>query len=98
MAQIQVTVAQLNDVENQLRKLNQRLKNEIEETDQIVAQLKNEWEGDASDAFQASYKSDSRKLLQAAEGIDSYIASLDRIGNKYHVTEARNTQIARSMK
>ena len=98
MAQIQVTVAQLSEVEARLKKLNARLKSEINDTDAIVGQLKNEWEGDASDAFQASYKSNSQKLMRAADGIDTYITALDRITDKYTATEMKNIHVANSMK
>lgn len=98
MAQIQVTASQLNEKKSEIAKLNKQLKNAIDETDSIVRQLKNEWLGDASDAFQASYKSNSNKLMQATEGVNSYIRALENIIQKYKSTEAKNVKIAQSMK
>lgn len=94
MAQIQVTIAEMEDKKAQLTTLLSQFEEEISNTDQIVANLKNEWEGDASDAFQESYKTKSQRLMQAAEGIKAYITVLEKIIEAYIQTEARNAQIA----
>lgn len=94
MAQIQVTVAEMEDKKAQLTQLNNQLREEIEETQQTVAALKNEWEGDASDAFQDSFKQKIQRLLQAVEMIAKYIEVLGRIIEAYIQTEQANTQIA----
>lgn len=98
MAQIQVTASQLSDSKTQLNSLNSQLKSTIDDTDAIVRQLKNDWEGDASDAFQASYTSNSQKLVRATEGIQSFISALENIISQYKQTEAANVNIANSMK
>ena len=94
MAQIQVTVAEMEDKKAQLEQLRAQFEEEIASTDQIVANLKNEWEGDASDAFQESYKTKTQKLKQAAEGIKAYITVLGKIIQAYIETEGKNAQIA----
>ncbi len=98
MEQIQVTVSQLSDSGAQLKSLKTQLKSMIDETDSIVNQLQNDWEGEAADAFQSSYKTNSQKLNQATEGIQSFISALDRILEEYKRTEANNVRIANSMK
>ena len=94
MAQIQVTVAEMEDKKAQLTQLLQQYQEEIEVTDQIVASLRNEWEGDASDAFQDSYKAKAQRLRQAADAIKAFIDTLARIIEAYIQTEQSNTQIA----
>lgn len=98
MAQIQVTASQLSDSQAQLKNFNSELKSAIEEADNMVRQLKNDWEGDASDAFQASYTSNSQRLMRATEGIQSFITALENIIAQYKQTEAANVNIANSMK
>ena len=94
MGQIQVTVAEMEDKKAQLTSLLTQFEEEIANTDQLVANLKSEWEGDASDAFQQSYKTKSARLRQAAEGIRAYITVLGKIIEAYIQTEAANTAIA----
>lgn len=98
MAEIQVTASQLSDSQAQLKSFNNQLKTTIEDTDNIVRQLKNDWEGDASDAFQASYTSISQKLMRATDGINTFITALENIISQYKQTEAMNVNIANSMK
>ena len=98
MAQIQVTASQLADCQAQLKSYNKELKSAIEEADNIVKQLKNDWEGDASNAFQATYASNSQKLMQATDGIQAFIAALENIITQYKQTEAANVNIANNMK
>lgn len=98
MAQIQVTASQLSESQAQLKSLNTQLKAAIDDTDSIVKQLKNDWEGDAAEAFQESYNSNSQRLNQAVEGIQTFISALDKIVEQYKQTEANNVRIANSMK
>lgn len=98
MAQIQVTASQLSDSQSQLKNFNSQLKSAIEEADNMVRQLKNDWEGDASDAFQVSYQSISQRLMRATDGIQTFIAALENIISQYKQTEAANVNIANSMK
>ncbi len=98
MAQIQVTASQLSDSQAQLKNYINELKGAIEEADNMVKQLKSDWEGDASDAFQTSYASNSQRLLRATEGIQTFIVALENIISQYKQTEAANVNIANSMK
>ena len=94
MAQIQVTVADMEDKKAQLTQLLQQFIEEIDNTDQIVDSLRNDWEGEASDAFQDNYKAKAQRLRQASEGLQGYITMLGNIIEAYAQTEAANVQIA----
>ncbi len=94
MGQIQITVSELESKKAQLLNLHSAAMDEVEQTNTIVQNLKAEWEGDASDAFQASYQEKSMRLIQALEVLKGIIDSLDRIIATYSETEATNTRLA----
>lgn len=97
MAQIQVTAAQLQDTKAQLGALISKLDSKIDETTSTVTSLKSMWEGDASDAFQQSYKQDEQKLKQSVQGLKTFENALSNIISQYQSTESANTRIAQSI-
>lgn len=94
MAQIQLTAAAMEDKKGQLTTLLAQFRDELDTLSQIVSQLKNEWEGDASEAFQAAYQKKRQRFEMAAQAIQKYIDVLGRIIDQYKTTESLNTQIA----
>lgn len=94
MAQIMVTAAQLENTRAQLKNYVKQFENKIEETDWDVSSLKSMWEGDAADAFQASYKKDSAQLRKALAGLNTYDKALQQAIANYKKTEAQNVKNA----
>lgn len=97
MGQIQVTVAEMEEKKNQVNQLISQILEEIEETSQIVNALNSEWEGDASEAFQQSYRTNSARLLAAVEALRKFVQVLDKIIETYIRTEAMNAKIAKQI-
>lgn len=96
MGQIQITVSELESKKAQLLNLHLAAMDEVEQTDTVVQNLKAEWEGEAADAFQASYQEKRMRLLQALEALKGIINSIDRVIQTYSETEAANIRLASS--
>lgn len=94
MGQIQITASELESKKAQLLNLHSAAMDEVTQTNTIVQNLEAEWEGEASNAFQTSYKEKSARLMQALEVLKGIIDSLDRIIATYSETEAANVRIA----
>lgn len=94
MGQIQITVSELESKKAQLLNLHSAAMDEVEQTNTLVQNLKAEWEGDASDAFQTSYQEKCMRLMQALEALKGIINSLDRVIQTYSETEAANIRLA----
>lgn len=95
MSQLEITRSQLEGVRDEMNGEYERLMQEIEETDMIVAGLKSQWEGESADAFQQTYQQRSQRLKMAAQGVRTYIVSLDRFIAQYTAGEARRVNIAK---
>lgn len=95
MAMIQITANELEEKKYQLQKLNDELKQEIEELNRISLSLKHDWEGEAADAYQDNSRKQVKKLMDAVHGVQRYIKALDRIIIEYKTTESINVCIAK---
>lgn len=95
MATIQVTASELNGKKEELASMNKQLKSQIEDLLNIANSLKSDWEGDASDAFQANCKQIAEKMLNATEGVNTYIQALGSIIQEYKRAESKNVSLAK---
>lgn len=94
MPQIQITAGELESKKGELETLNKKLKEEIEKVSKINLSLRNDWEGESSDAYHENATLQVEKLIQGAEGVDQYNKALGNIIQEYKSTEARNVSIA----
>ena len=97
MAQIMLTASQLEGKIQEMTKFKKDYDQDVNDANQIVSQIKNGWEGDASDAFQAEFKQIYTKLQKAGMGLDSYLKALNKILAEYKSTESKNVNIAKSI-
>ena len=94
MAYIQVTSSELRTKAEELRGLNQRFTQEIENMLSHQNNLNSMWEGEAKEAFNQAFNQDKGKLDNFKNAIDAYIQALTTIAARYEDAEKKNFSIA----
>ena len=94
MAEIKVTTSEVRAKAEQLRQTNALLKSKVQSLVEQEGVLSGMWEGDAKNAFHASFNSDKAQWDNFSNLIDQYCTTLDNIASEYDAKEAANVQIA----
>lgn len=94
MAEFTVTAAEVRNKATELRDLNARYRNLINELEAEVNKLSTMWEGEAHDAFDNSFKVDKVKMDNFYNAIEKYCVTLGEIAVNYQNAEAKNVATA----
>ncbi len=98
MAEIMVTSASLEAKATELETFNNDLKTLIEQLSTDEQTLSGMWEGDARNAFHASFERDKAQVYSFYHAIASYVNALRTIAKEYNKAEATNVQTATQRK
>lgn len=98
MALIQVTWKTLREAADQLRQLNERLRNQINELAQQENALNGAWQGEANDVFHREFLNDKVQFENFFALINDYIRTLQTAATEYENKEKLNTNIASERK
>ena len=96
MAQYEVTNAQLTQVQNQLTTDNEQFIQKVSALEGKQQELKNMWQGEANNAFDAAFNSDKEKWMTFANLMKQYIEALGKIAAAYSKAEAANVDTAKN--
>ena len=96
MAQYEVTNAQLTQVQNQLTTDNEQFIQKVSALAGKQPELKNMWQGEANNAFDAAFNSDKEKWTTFANLMKQYIEALGKIAAAYSKAEAANVDTAKN--
>jgi WXG100 family type VII secretion target len=98
--QITVNTEQVAQIASTIEGLNQRLNDSLKNSQNNVNNLKNTWEGQASDATISSFNEFAAKYFQNYyDVIDQYVKFLRKnISEGYSQTETANTSLADAFK
>lgn len=96
MAQYEVTNAQLTQVQNQLTTDNEQFIQKVSALEGKQQELKNMWQGEANNAFDAAFNSDKEKWTTFANLMKQYIEALGKIAAAYSKAEAANVDTAKN--
>lgn len=98
--QIRVSTAQVAEIATTIEGLNKRLQEKLEESQAMIKNLANTWEGEAATATIEAYDSFAAKYFQNYYNIiDSYVKFLrTNVEQGYFETETANTTIADAFK
>ncbi|MBQ5399168.1 MAG: WXG100 family type VII secretion target [Ruminococcus sp.] len=91
-----VTISMLTKQCEDLKTLNERLKQTIQKMENSEGALNNMWDGEANDAFHAAFNNDKVKMMEFYNLINKYIVNLNNIAARYSQAETANTDIART--
>jgi WXG100 family type VII secretion target len=94
MAEFTVTATEVRSKASELKELNAKYKNVVEELEQEVTKLSSMWEGEAHDAFDATFKTDKAKLDLFYNAIEKYCFTLDEVAANYQQAESKNVTTA----
>ena len=94
MAEFTVTSTEVKNKATELRDLNAKFKTVTGELETEIAKLTAMWEGEAHDAFDASFKTDKVKMDNFYNAIEKYCYTLEEVAANYQNAEARNTSTA----
>lgn len=94
MSQFKVTSSVLTSQASELSDLNGRFKSAVEQLVTAEANLNSMWDGEANDAFHASFMTDKSKMDEFYNLIIQYVERLNSIATRYAQTERTNTEIA----
>lgn len=92
---IMVSTTELRNKAETLQQQNQQLMKALEELRSQEQTLSTQWEGDAQQAFRASFQKDMQKFQEFTKGISEYVNALNAIAKEYDAAEARNVQTAK---
>ena len=98
--EIKISVDQVSQIATTLENLNKRLKEQLENSHEIITNLTNIWEGEAATATVEAYTSFANKHFQNYyDVIDSYVKFLrSNVVEGYTETETANTTLADAFK
>lgn len=96
MSEIKVTAAELKSKKEELASLNKSYKSQLEQLKTTMTQLDAMWDGDAQDAFKATFNKDQANLMQYYTLINKYCKALDQIIAAYTKAERTNVNIAKT--
>ena len=86
--------AAIENVIDQLKNYNTEFRAKADEIRTEQKMLVANWEGEASDAFQANFQKEEPSFENFATAIDEYVQALQRILEQYEMAEATNINIA----
>ena len=96
MSFFQVTSTELRTKAEELKGLNQKFVNEMENLVSSENTLKAIWEGEANEAFSREFQRDIVQLQNFKEVVNQYSEALLVIAQKYEEAESRNVSLAGS--
>jgi WXG100 family type VII secretion target len=98
--QIKVNTEQVEQIAGNIERLNGQLNDSLKNSQQTINNLKNTWEGQASDATISSFNEFAQKYFQNYYDImDQYVKFLrQNIATGYFQTETANTNLADAFK
>ena len=96
MARVVVDTAKLTQVANELRSLNNQLKNEASTMRSNQQSLNAQWDGPSHDNFNQAFTRNVGEFEAFSRLIDEYANKLDSFVRDYVSTENRNKEIART--
>ena len=94
MAKIRVTPQTLRTRADELETLNNKFKNEVTKLKGYNSSLRNQWKGDARNAFDKEFQKDATKFDEFHRGIQEFIRVLRQNADEYDKVENTNTSIA----
>ena len=95
---IQATTTQIKSKAEQLKSLNSKFKNQINNLQTAESSLNNMWDGEANDAFHKAFTSDMTQLTNFYNAIEQYVSKLNEIAAAYDKAEATNVSTANTRK
>lgn len=90
MAEIRVTSATLTQKKGELDQLNGQLTTLKGQYEQVESAMNSKWEGDAKNAFHATFLQNMQAVDTFIKAVQQYSAVLQEIIAKYESTEAKN--------
>lgn len=94
MAEFKVTPSVLRQKANDLRSLNQKFNQEVENMTSTEQKLTQMWEGDARNEFHNAFVTDVQKMGQFHQNIELYAQALESSAQKYEDAEMKNVSTA----
>lgn len=95
---ITANTGQITSKAQELKQLNDRLKNQIEELISTESSLNSMWDGDANDAFHKAFAQDVVQMNNFYNAIVAYVAKLQEIVSTYEKAENANLNTASTRK
>jgi WXG100 family type VII secretion target len=98
--QIKVNTEQVEQIAGNIERLNNQLNDSLKNSQQTITNLKNSWEGQASDATISSFNEFAQKYFQNYyDVIDQYVKFLrQNVATGYFQTETANSNLADAFK
>ena len=98
--QIRVSTAQVGEIARTIESLNQRLSEELTNSQKTIADLSNTWDGEAAEATISAYNEFAAKYFQNYYDIlDNYVKFLrTNVEQGYFETETANINLADAFK
>ena len=98
--QIRVSTAQVGEIARTIESLNQRLSEELTNSQKTITDLSNTWDGEAAEATISAYNEFAAKYFQNYYDIlDNYVKFLrTNVEQGYFETETANVQLADAFK
>lgn len=91
---ITVTTSQVEAKASELKKLNENFKKQVDELITEENALNKMWDGEANDAFHASFNKDITQMNNFYNAISNYVTKLNEIVAAYNKAESTNTSTA----
>lgn len=92
---ITVNTSTIRNKAGELKTLNNRFRQQVEQLKTQEASLNTMWDGEANDSFHAEFNKDSIQMNNFYNAIEKYVQSLQEIAEVYEAAERRNVQIAK---
>ena len=90
---IQLTSQQLKSKKEELESLNAKFSANLSGMDSTERSIASSWDGDAAEAFEATYRKDVQKVRNMYTAVKNYCKALDEIIALYEKTENANVRI-----
>jgi len=90
-----VNTATIRNKAGELKTLNNRFRQQVEQLKTQEASLNAMWDGDANDSCHTEFHRDAVQMNNFYNAIEKYVQSLQEIAEVYEAAERRNVQIAK---
>ena len=94
MAFFQVTANELIAKADELEQLNSNFKTEVAGLEETEIALKNQWVGQANEAFHQAFTNDKTQMEAFNRLITEYVNTLRNVAKQYIQAEAKNMDLA----
>lgn len=96
--QITANTQQIKTKADQLHKLNDQFKKQVEQLESYEQTLNAGWDGEANDKFHKAFLKDKTQMHNFYNLVEQYVQALQQIINKYENAEIKNAKIASERK